>query len=80
MLVRATRSFMDEYSPLPVVDGELLEVEDELGKTWVTIGYAIEVELTDAGIVPITGGDPIPDTGKLEIVESPYFQRRKKSR
>ena len=73
MFVRALKSFNCAYSPLAVIQGELLEVDDELGKTWIAIGCAERVELTDRGIVPSTSAAP-------EIVEAPSIQRRKAKR
>ncbi len=79
MLVRATKSFNCAYSPMPVIAGELIEAEDELGKTWIAIGCAEQVQFTDDGIAPVSGpGDltPLPDSGTITIVETPGVRRR----
>ena len=79
MLVRATKSFNCAYSPMPVNAGELIEAEDELGKTWIAIGCAEQVQFTDDGIVPVSGGAPVaslPDSGTIAIVETPGVRRR----
>ena len=79
MLVRATKSFNCAYSPMPVIAGELVEAEDELGQTWIAIGCAEQVKFTDLGIVPVSGpGEvtPLPDSGTITVVETPGVRRR----
>jgi hypothetical protein len=79
MLVRATKSFNCAYSPMPVIAGELVEAEDELCQTWIAIGCAEQVEITDLGIVPVSGpGDvtPLPDSGAITVIETPGLRRR----
>lgn len=79
MLVRAIKSFNCAYSPMPVNVGELIEVEDELGETWIAIGCAEQVQFTDDGIVPVSRpGDvtPLPDSGTITVVETPGVRRR----
>jgi hypothetical protein len=79
MLVRATKSFNCAYSPMPVIAGELIEAEDDLGKTWIAIGCAEQVQFTDDGIVPVSDPGaitPLPENGTITIVESPGVRRR----
>lgn len=79
MLVRATKSFNCAYSPMPVIAGELIEAEDELGKTWIAIGCAEQVQFTDDGIVTVSAGSsaaPLPDSGTITVVETPGVRRR----
>jgi hypothetical protein len=64
---------------MPVIAGELVEAEDELGQTWIAIGCAEQVKFTDLGIVPVSGpGDvtPLPDSGTITVVETPGVRRR----
>ena len=79
MLVRATKSFNCANSPTPMITGELIEAEDELGQSWIVIGRAEQVKFTELGIVPVYGrGDvtPLPDSGTITVVETPGVRRR----
>ena len=79
MLVRATKCFNCANSPTPIFTGELIEVEAELGQSWIVSGRAERMKFAELGIVPfVASGDvaPLSDSGISTVVEKPGVRRR----